>query len=58
METTKKNLLKPTSEIVKEYNELDLILNSIDENSFDKKINAASARMDELMEQYDFSEVS
>ena len=58
METTKKNLLKPTSEIVKEYNELNLILNSIDENSSDKKINAASARMDELMELYDFSEVS
>ena len=58
METTKKNLLKPTSEIVKEYNELNLILNSIDENSSDKKINAASARMDELMGQYDFSEVS
>ena len=58
MEITKKNLLKPTTEIGKEYNELNLILNSIDENSSDKKINAASARMDELMEQYDFSEVS
>ena len=57
METTKKNKLKPTSEILKEYDELTLILDTIDENSSAKEINAASARMDELMEQYDFTTV-
>ena len=57
MKEEMKNLPKATPEIVKEFDELNLVLNSIDEDSSDKEINAASERIEQLKKQYDWYNV-
>ena len=58
MNEEKKNLPKPTPEALEEYEKLSQVLNYIDETTPAVEINAASMKMNQLQEQYDWSDIA
>lgn len=57
MQKVEKNLPKATVEIVKEYDELQQKLNGLDPSWSDEEVNAASERLCELENSYDWFNV-
>lgn len=58
MNEEKKNLPKPTPEALEEYEKLSQVLNGIDETTPVDEINTASMKMNQLQEQYDWSDIA
>lgn len=58
MNEEKKNLPKPTPEALEEYEKLSQVLNYIDETTPAVEINTASMKMNQLQEQYDWSDIA
>lgn len=57
MQKVEKNLPKATAEIVREYDELQQKLNGLDPSWSDEDVNAISARLTELENNYDWFNV-